>query len=131
MVDRLIRMSIRVTQRSEEVLMTMIRLLVAWGVMRLSFTSPFLNLLRFSKKRGVNQGGFFRTSTYTTGSSVLNGIVEENGRTYHVYKDGSEFKFDYLSKKSRVPVLIVLVIEYMLPNDEVILLFSDEQVKNY
>ncbi|TVY54368.1 hypothetical protein LCER1_G005373 [Lachnellula cervina] len=41
--------------------------------------------------------GSYATSTYTLGSSFLGEIVEENGRTYHVYKDG----------------------KYMLPNDEV------------
>ncbi|TVY17797.1 hypothetical protein LARI1_G004090 [Lachnellula arida] len=40
--------------------------------------------------------GSYATSTYTLGSSFLEEIVEENGRTYHVYKDG----------------------KYMLPNDE-------------
>ena len=34
-----------------------------------------------------------RTSTYTAGSSLLNRNVEENGRTYHVYKDGSMFVY--------------------------------------
>ncbi len=32
-----------------------------------------------------------RTSLYTGGSSLADGVVEENGRTYHVFKDGSEF----------------------------------------
>jgi hypothetical protein len=32
-----------------------------------------------------------RSSTYTIGSSLADEVVEENGRTYHVYKDGSEF----------------------------------------
>jgi hypothetical protein len=32
-----------------------------------------------------------RTSTYTIGSSLGDEVVEENGRTYHVYKDGSGF----------------------------------------
>jgi hypothetical protein len=31
-----------------------------------------------------------RTSTYTIGSSLADEIVQENGRTYHAYKDGSE-----------------------------------------
>ena len=33
-----------------------------------------------------------RTSTYTIGSRLADEIIEENGRTYHVYKDGSEYK---------------------------------------
>lgn len=30
-------------------------------------------------------------SSYTVGSSLADEVVEENGRTYHVFKDGSEF----------------------------------------
>lgn len=35
--------------------------------------------------------GWDRDSTYTVGSSLLSETVEENGRTYHVYKDGSSY----------------------------------------
>ncbi len=38
-----------------------------------------------------------RTSTYTIGSSLAGEVVEENGRTYHVYEDGSEF-LDLISR---------------------------------
>jgi hypothetical protein len=31
-----------------------------------------------------------RTSAYTIGSSLADETVQENGRTYHAYKDGSE-----------------------------------------
>jgi hypothetical protein len=44
------------------------------------------------KVEGLNllmEGG--RTSSYTVGSSLADEVVEENGRTYHVFKDGSEF----------------------------------------
>lgn len=37
-----------------------------------------------------------RTSTYTIGSSWLDETVKENGRTYHVYKDGSWYSFAQL-----------------------------------
>jgi hypothetical protein len=37
----------------------------------------------------------YRTSTYTIGSSLADEVVEENGRTYHVYKDGSKFSDDF------------------------------------
>ena len=40
-------------------------------------------------RHGVLMGS--RTSTYTIGSSLADEIVDENGRTYHVYKDGSEY----------------------------------------
>jgi hypothetical protein len=30
-------------------------------------------------------------SSYSVGSSFADTIVEEDGRTYHVFKDGSEF----------------------------------------
>jgi hypothetical protein len=41
--------------------------------------------------RGRGEANGDRTSTYTIGSSLADEVVEENGRTYHVYKDGSEF----------------------------------------
>ena len=37
-----------------------------------------------------------RTSSYTVGSSFADEVVEENGRTYHVFKDGSEFFLNVL-----------------------------------
>jgi hypothetical protein len=53
-------------------------------------------------------------------------VVEENGRTYHVFKDGSEF----LPKKIFVVgVELMKGIEYMLPNDEVWFLSWDRSGK--
>ncbi|TVY52311.1 Secondary metabolism regulator [Lachnellula suecica] len=52
-------------------------------------------------------GGSYASSTYTMSSSLMAEIVEENGRTYHVYKDG----------------------KYMLPNDEIELNRLDMQNK--
>jgi hypothetical protein len=73
-----------------------------------------LNLGKGAWKTGARRRELIthRTSTYTIGSSLADEVVEENGRTYHVYKDGSEFcrKFDGT---------LLTKLEYMLPNDEV------------
>lgn len=57
--------------------------------------------------RDGNGSASMRTSTYTVGSSLADEVVEENGRTYHVFKDG----------------------KYMLPNDEIELNRLDMQHK--
>jgi hypothetical protein len=44
-----------------------------------------------SGRANVADGKCGRTSSNMVGSSLADEVVEENGRTYHVYKDGSEF----------------------------------------
>ena len=65
-------------------LMRVMLLLVAWEVMR-EFPN-YMSRISFVRRKLIGD----RTSTYTIGSSLLDEIVEENGRTYHVYKDGSK-----------------------------------------
>ena len=70
--------------------MALILRLEGLGVMR-----ELLCSLRRRDDKGEADGD--RTSTYTIGSSLADEVVEENGRTYHVYEDGSEL-LDLISR---------------------------------
>lgn len=52
-------------------------------------------------------------------------MLEENGRTYHTYKDGSMYFFVSLKAYFDLQSLTKNLTEYMLPNDEVRLLLTD------
>lgn len=57
-----------------------------------------------------------RTSTASLRSSIYE-HVEENGRTYHRYKQGS--KYHFIHHATHYPNSTAQTVEYMLPNDEV------------
>jgi hypothetical protein len=59
-----------------------------------------------------------RSSTDSLRSSIYKGVVE-NGRTYHCYKQGSEFARCFLSTTCIFYSDTYTLVEYPLPNDEV------------
>lgn len=60
------------------------------------------------------------TGSNASVTSSLYEFVEENGRTFHRYKEGSEFALvSHPSGGKSGPMELTLMTEYFLPNDEV------------